>query len=106
MKSKYFDIYELQIWYKGGKTMPKFDGSERVIDVLKNRSSEKCPACGESMPEKRIFGGAKNGRDEPFDERIICPNCGADLTAESDESIIPLNRTDREILSQMYISRK
>lgn len=81
--------------------MPKFDGSERVIDILKNRSPQKCPACGESVPEERIFGGVKNGRDDPFDERIICPNCGADLTAEENEKIKPLGRNAREIIRQM-----
>lgn len=81
--------------------MPKFEGSERIVDVLKNKSQKTCPVCGEDAPEKRMIGGVKNGKDEPFDERIICPNCGTDLTAEDNDKIMPLEKKECETIRRM-----
>lgn len=82
--------------------MPKFDGSERILDVL-NGSRKTCPVCGEDVAEKRIIGGVKNGIDEPFDERIICPVCGADLSAENDGSLMSLKRSELDAIRQMRV---
>lgn len=84
--------------------MPEFDRSRKIIDVLKNESSKKCPDCGFENSEKRIFGGVKNGK-EPFDARIICPVCGADLTAENNIELEPLGRTERTMIKENIFNK-
>ncbi|MFA6097701.1 MAG: hypothetical protein WC788_08840 [Candidatus Paceibacterota bacterium] len=86
--------------------MPKFDKSEKIADVLKKICPEGCPVCGENAFEGRIIGGIKNGRNETFDERIICSNCGTDLTAESDQGVAPLKRSERDVIRQMRDLKK
>jgi len=67
--------------------MTRFDKSEKLADAFKRIFPKGCPVCGEDAT-KRILGGVKNGRDEPFDGRIICFNCGTDITAEYEEKNI------------------
>jgi len=80
--------------------MPEFDKSRKIIDVLKNESPKKCPACGADDPEKRMLGGVKNGKDEPFDNHIICTVCGADLTAENNNELEPLGRIECTVIKE------
>ena len=83
--------------------MQESDRSKKIMDVLRDGSQKTCPVCGEGVAEKRIIGGVKNGKDEPFDERIICPVCGTDLTAENDQSVAPLKRSERDAIRQMRV---
>lgn len=76
--------------------MPEFDESRKIIDILKNEGPDVCPVCGHSIKEKRIFGGIKHGKDEPFDDHIYCPDCGADLTKEMERIAEEKAAKDRE----------
>lgn len=85
--------------------MPEFDKTRRIIDILENESPKKCPDCGAESPEKRIFGGVKNGKDKPFDDRIICSVCGADITAENNIELESLGRTERTMIKENIFNK-
>lgn len=81
--------------------MTELGRSKKIIDILEEASQKICPDCGETSIENRIIGGVMNGRKEAFDERIICPICGADLVAAGDKEKAPLKRSEREAIQLM-----